>query len=75
MSVDLKAEVSAELREEFSRVCQFSISHVLRLGKPICPKCGQGRESHGGSVVEAGSWDYGPLYWYCEDCDYEWGHA
>ena len=27
------------------------IYHVLRRGAPKCPKCGQGLESEGGSVV------------------------
>jgi len=49
--------------------------HVLRVGEPKCPKCGQGLESEGGSVVPAGSWDEGPLYWRCEDDGEEWGHA
>lgn len=59
----------------------IAIVHVLRYGKPVCPKCGSGLESEGGSVVEAGSWDYGPLYWECQDCfdeygmNLQWGHA
>ena len=51
------------------------IYHVLRRGNPKCPKCGQGLESEGGSVVPAGSWNEGPLYWRCEDDDEQWGHA
>lgn len=54
---------------------EVKVVHVLRIGKPICPKCGQGLESEGGSVVKAGSWDEGPLYWRCEDDGEEWGHA
>lgn len=53
----------------------ITILHVLRKGEPICPKCGQGLEEDGGSVTKGGSWDEGPLYWYCEDCDEQWGHA
>lgn len=49
--------------------------HILRSAEPKCPKCGQGLESEGGSVTPAGSWDEGPLYWYCEDCHEQWGHA
>ncbi len=51
------------------------IYHVLRTGNPICPTCGKGLESNGGSVVPAGSWNDGPLYWRCEDDGAEWGHA
>jgi hypothetical protein len=51
------------------------VVHVLRLGEPICPKCGQGLESEGGSVVPRGSWDWGPLWWECEDDGEQWGHA
>lgn len=53
----------------------ITLLHVLRHGEPKCPKCGQGLESDGGSVVPAGSWDDGPLYWWCQDCDEQWGHA
>lgn len=49
--------------------------HVLRSGEPKCPKCGQGLETEGGSVVPRGSWDEGPLWWECEDCGEEWGWA
>jgi hypothetical protein len=49
--------------------------HVLRSAEPKCPKCGQGLESEGGSVVPRGSMDAGPLWWECEDCDEGWGHA
>lgn len=54
---------------------EITVLHVLRTGAPICPKCGQGLESEGGSVVPAGSWDEGPLYWLCEDDGEQWGHA
>ncbi len=54
---------------------ELKIIHVLRTGKPVCPKCGQGLEADGGSVVPRGSWDEGPLWWECEDCDEQWGHA
>lgn len=53
----------------------LKIIHVLRTGKPVCPKCGQGLEEDGGSVVARGSWDEGPLWWECETCDEQWGHA
>jgi hypothetical protein len=56
-------------------VTEIRCIHVLRNGEPICPKCGQGLESEGGSVVERGSWDDGPLWWACEDCEEEWGWA
>jgi hypothetical protein len=56
-------------------VTEITVLHVLRIGKPICPKCGKGPESEGGSVVEAGDWDEGPLYWRCEDDGEQWGHA
>ncbi len=49
--------------------------HVLRSDEPICPKCRKGLESEGGSVHPAGSYDWGPLYWRCEDCETEWGWA
>ncbi len=49
--------------------------HVLRTGDPVCPKCGKGLESEGGSVVPRGSWHEGPLWWECEDCDEQWGFA
>lgn len=49
--------------------------HVLRTGEPICPKCKQGLESEGGSVTRSGSWDDGPLWWHCEDCNEDWGWA
>ena len=52
-----------------------TVVHVLRNGPPTCPQCGQGLESDGGSVVPRGSWDDGPLWWECEDCDVQWGHA
>lgn len=51
------------------------VVHVLRTGKPVCPQCGQGLESEGGSVNQGGSPEWGPYYWYCEDCDIQWGHA
>jgi hypothetical protein len=54
---------------------EIKVVHILRIGKPICPKCGQGLESDGGSVVKAGSWDEGPLWWECEDCNEQWGFA
>ena len=54
---------------------KITVLHVLRTGKPICPKCGQGLESEGGSVWPRGSWDEGPLWWECEDCDEQWGFA
>ena len=53
----------------------IKVLHVLRTGEPVCPKCGKGLEEQGGSVVRAGSWDCGPLYWRCEDDGEEWGHA
>jgi hypothetical protein len=49
--------------------------HVLRNGEPKCPTCGKGPEKEGGSVAERGSWDDGPLWYECEDCGVEWGHA
>ena len=54
---------------------EIKIVHVLRNGEPVCPKCKQGLETEGGSVVPRGSWDEGPLWWACEDCGTEWGHA
>jgi len=54
---------------------EITVLHVLRTGKPICPKCGKGLESEGGSVVPAGNWDEGPLYWRCEDDEETWGFA
>jgi len=46
------------------------IVHVIGpLGEPICPSCG----SH--EVESRGSWDYGPFWWQCEDCDEQWGAA
>lgn len=54
---------------------EITVLHVLRTGDPKCPKCGQGLESEGGSVVPAGSYDEGPLYWLCLDDDEQWGHA
>lgn len=54
---------------------EIEVLHVLRLGKPICPKCGKGLMSEGGSVVQAGRWDWGPLWWECEDDGEQWGHA
>ena len=53
----------------------IQIVHVLRSAAPQCPKCGQGLESEGGSVVQDGGYDWGPLWWHCEDCDFDWGHA
>jgi len=53
----------------------IKLIHVLRNGAPKCPKCGQGPEAEGGSVVPAGSMDCGPLYWRCEDDGEEWGWA
>jgi hypothetical protein len=53
----------------------IKVVHVLRNGEPKCPKCGQELETEGGSVVPGGSWDEGPLWWECEDCKVEWGHA
>ena len=54
---------------------EIALVHVLRLGKPECPKCGSKHEDEGGDVREAGSYEWGPLYWRCENCDHEWGHA
>ena len=54
---------------------EIQIVHVLRLGEPQCPKCKQGLETEGGSVVPRGSWDEGPLWWECEDCNEQWGFA
>lgn len=57
------------------------VVHVLRCADPVCPGCGQGLETEGGSVVPRGSWDDGPLWWECEDCrednglPLQWGHA
>ena len=42
-------------------------------GKPML--CGKGLESEGGSVVPRGSWDWGPLWWECEDDGEQWGFA
>jgi hypothetical protein len=53
----------------------IKVVHVLRYGHPVCPQCKQGLETEGGSVVPRGSWDEGPLWWECEDCQIEWGHA
>lgn len=54
---------------------EIRVVHGLRSADPICPKCGKGLESEGGSVYPRGSWDEGPLYWWCEDCNEQWGHA
>lgn len=60
---------------------EIRLIHVLRDGDPVCPKCGQGLESEGGSVEPMGSWDWGPLWWQCQDCrddeglSLQWGHA
>ncbi len=54
---------------------EITVIHVLRTGEPQCPKCGQGLESEGGSVVPSGSWDEGPLYWRCVDDGEQWGYA
>jgi len=44
--------------------------HVVGpLGEQKCPECGSE------DVHKCGSWEWGPLYWRCEDCDHEWGHA
>ena len=51
------------------------VIHVIRLGEAKCPKCGLGLEADGGSVVPRGSWDEGPLWWECEDCNEQWGFA
>lgn len=53
----------------------IEIVHVLRQGEPKCPKCGKGLESEGGSVFQAGQWDWGPLWWECADDGEQWGHA
>jgi hypothetical protein len=58
-----------------TNTAEIKVVHVMRLGAPFCPQCGRGLESEGGSVVPAGSKDYGPLYWRCEDDGEEWGHA
>ena len=49
--------------------------HVLRSADPVCPKCGKALETEGGSVEPRGSWDWGPLWWECTDCDEQWGFA
>lgn len=54
---------------------EIHIVHVLISGAPICPKCAQGLETEGGSVHPCGNWEEGPFYWWCEDCDEQWGHA
>jgi hypothetical protein len=54
---------------------EVKVIHVLRIGEPICPKCGNGLEEEGGSVVRRGSWDEGPFWWECEDCNEQWGFA
>ncbi len=54
---------------------EIEVVHIVRLGKPTCPVCGQGLERDGGSVVAAGSWEDGPCYWLCEDDGAAWGHA
>ena len=47
-----------------------SIIHVIGpLGEPKCPEC-QSVE-----VERCGSWDWGPFYWECENCNHQWGHA
>jgi ribosomal protein L37AE/L43A len=44
--------------------------HVVGpLGEPVCPKCGSK------DVEKRGSWDWGPFFWECQDCDEQWGHA
>lgn len=54
---------------------EVRLVHVLTLGEPICPKCGQGLESEGGSVTRSGDPEWGPYYWRCCDCNEQWGHA
>lgn len=54
---------------------EVRVIHVLRKGAPVCPKCGGKHEDEGGPVVPRGCWDDGPLWWECEDCEYEWGYA
>jgi transposase-like protein len=56
-------------------VNEVRVVHVLRSTKPVCPKCGSKHEDEGGAVTPRGSWDEGPLWWECEDCGEEWGHA
>ena len=44
------------------------ILHVIvPLGPLKCPKCGSE------DVEKGGNWDWGPFYWYCQDCDHRWG--
>src|SRR5262245_29499926 len=47
---------------------KLAIHIVGPLGKSTCPKCG-------GEGEKCGSWDDGPFYWKCEDCNHQWGHA
>jgi hypothetical protein len=61
------------------------ILHVTEpLDAPICPKCGGGHEDDGGPVTRRGSWNDGPFYWECYDCEewydghlvpVQWGHV
>lgn len=53
----------------------INVVHVLRLGKPVCPKCGSLHEDEGGSVRESGDYESGPMYWLCEACEHDFGHA
>ena len=39
------------------------------VGDGPCPECGSKE------VTERGSWDWGPFYWECEDCDFTWGES
>lgn len=49
---------------------EVRVIHVIGpLGEPKCPNCGSLK------VEVLGSSDWGPCYWQCEDCEYQWGHA
>lgn len=49
---------------------EIKVIHVIGpLGKPICPMC------QSEDVEKRGSWDWGPFYWECQECEEQWGHA
>lgn len=56
---------------------QVTLIHVIGpLGEAKCPNCGaEGLEDDGGFIHVGGSWDEGPFYWVCDECNHQWGHA